>query len=99
MKRALRWLLAVILVVVLALAAGTFIPRPLWPIERPPLAETRRVLLLSNPIHTDIAIPLDEDTRATYAFLAESGVRVADPAAQWLVIGWGGRAFYLETPT
>ncbi len=22
-----------------------------------------------------------------------------DPAAEWLVVGWGGRSFYLETPT
>lgn len=24
---------------------------------------------------------------------------IRDPAARWLVLGWGGRAFYLETPT
>jgi len=98
MKNALRRLFAVILVVVLAVAAGTFIPRPFFAQERS-AAERRRVLVLSNPIHTDIAIPLDEDTRAAYAFLNQSGVPVSDPAAQWLVIGWGGRSFYLETPT
>jgi uncharacterized protein (TIGR02117 family) len=56
-------------------------------------------LVLSNPIHTDIAIPLAEDTRTAYSFLERAGIPVGDPAAQWLVIGWGGRAFYLETPT
>ncbi|WP_117191686.1 TIGR02117 family protein [Rhizobium terrae] len=99
MKKALRRLLILILIIVLAVMAGTFIPRPFLVPERSPTAETRRILVLSNPIHTDIAIPLNEDTRMVYAFLAEAGVPVADPAAQWLILGWGGRAFYLETPT
>lgn len=99
MWKVLRGLFAVVLFIVLAVAAGTFIPRPFVASERPAAEETRRILVLSNPIHTDIAIPLDKNTRAAYGFLEQSGIPVADPAAQWLVIGWGGRAFYLETPT
>ena len=100
MKRFIRWLLAVVFAVILAVAIGTFVPRPLFAPEHSVVgADTRRILVLSNPIHTDIAIPLDEETRAAYAFLGASGIPVADPRAQWLVIGWGGRAFYLETPT
>jgi uncharacterized protein (TIGR02117 family) len=100
MKFALRGLLAAIVAIVLAVAAGTFIPRPLSTPDRPAgVADTRRILVLSNPIHTDIAIPLDAETREAYAFLAPSGIPIADPAAEWLLIGWGGRSFYLETPT
>lgn len=100
MKAVLRIVLAVVAVIGLAIAAGTFIPRPLFaPEVSEANLETRRILVLSNPIHTDIAIPLDEETRAAYAFLGASGVPVGDPAAEWLVIGWGGRSFYLETPT
>jgi uncharacterized protein (TIGR02117 family) len=91
--------LAVILAVLLIAAAGTVIPRPLFAQRQEQAAETRRILVLSNPIHTDIAIPLADDTRAVFAFLAPFGVPVAEPAAEWLIIGWGGRAFYLETPT
>ncbi len=100
MTSALRIMLAVVAFVLLAVAAGSLIPRPLFgPEPSDARVETRRILVLSNPIHTDIAIPLDDETRAAYAFLAASGIPVTDPAAEWLVIGWGGRAFYLETPT
>jgi uncharacterized protein (TIGR02117 family) len=100
MTRVLRRLLAVMLVIVGAVAAGALIPLPLWSQETEHNGgETRRILVLSNPIHTDIAIPLDAETRAAFAFLERSGVPVAEPGAKWMIIGWGGRAFYLETPT
>lgn len=60
---------------------------------------TRRILVVSNPIHTDIAIRLDAQIRAALPFLAETGLPVDHPNARWLLIGWGGRAFYLETPS
>ncbi len=95
-----RSLLTVIALVVIGLAAGTFIPRPLFSTEPPaPAAGMQRILVLSNPIHTDIVIPLDDEMRTAYAFLGAAGIPVNDPAAEWLVIGWGGRSFYLETPT
>jgi uncharacterized protein (TIGR02117 family) len=89
-----------ILIVLAAVAGGTLIPRPLiaGTVARTE-GEARRILVLSNPIHTDIAIPLNEETRTQFAFLSASGVPVAAPGAEWLIIGWGGRAFYLETPT
>jgi uncharacterized protein (TIGR02117 family) len=58
-----------------------------------------RILVLSGPIHTDIAIPLDDEVRARFAFAEGAGVPLRHPAAEWLIFGWGGRAFYLETPT
>lgn len=60
---------------------------------------TQRILIVSNPIHTDIAIRLDAQSRAALPFLAETGLPVDRPDARWLLIGWGGRAFYLETPS
>jgi uncharacterized protein (TIGR02117 family) len=99
MNKLAQRVLAVILAALLIPAAGTFIPRPLFATHQEQVAEPRRILVLSNPIHTDIAIPLTEDTRATFGFLAPSGVPVAEPGAEWLIVGWGGRAFYLETPT
>ncbi|WP_455273347.1 TIGR02117 family protein [Rhizobium herbae] len=100
MRRALRWLAAVVLAAGLAVVAGTFVPRPLWPAAKADTVtgETHRILVLANPIHTDIAIPIDAETLARFPFLAEIGMPVTHPNARWLVFGWGGRAFYIETP-
>lgn len=99
MRRILQAALAVIAIIILAAAIGTLLPRPLFGSKNVTSGDTRRILVLSNPIHTDIAIPLNDETRSAYAFLGASGIAIADPRVEWLVIGWGGRSFYLETPT
>ena len=100
-KRSLRWLPRIAAVLALLVIAGMLVPRPLWQWEDKTVSDrgARRILVLSNPIHTDIAIPLDAETRARFAFLEANGMPLAHPDARWLVFGWGGRAFYLETPT
>ena len=60
---------------------------------------SRSILLLENPIHTDIAIPIDADVRRQFAFVEKDHAPIGHPEAHWLIIGWGGRAFYTETPT
>ncbi|WP_187970456.1 TIGR02117 family protein [Aquibium microcysteis] len=102
MRRLLRRGLRVLAVAIVAVAAGVLVPRPMLP--APQAAGTgegprRTVLLLSNPIHTDIALPADPDIRARFAALAADGLPIGDPAVRWLVVGWGGRSFYVETPT
>ena len=100
MRTVIRWLLRIVFLLVLSAACGTFIPRPLIaPVEASSAAVTHRILLLSSSIHTDIAIPLDAETRAAFSFLDDTGFPLGHPNAEWLIIGWGGRAFYLETPT
>ncbi|MBX5137831.1 TIGR02117 family protein [Rhizobium lentis] len=100
MLRGMRWLLRIVLLLATLAAGGTFIPRPLIaPVKASPAEAIHRILLLSGSIHTDIAIPLDEETRAAFSFLDEPDFPLGHPNAEWLVIGWGGRAFYLETPT
>lgn len=100
-RRPVRWLLVVLAVVALLALAGTFVPRPLWSgIEAGVASEGRhRILVLSNPIHTDIAIALDSETRSRFSVLEDSGMPLGHPNARWIVFGWGGRAFYIETPT
>ena len=98
-KRILLVLLLLIGVPALAVLLGAVIPHPV--VFEPP-GDTplpRRILLVSNPIHTDIAISLDAQSRAALPFLAETGLPADHPDARWLLIGWGGRAFYLETPS
>ncbi|PYB73243.1 TIGR02117 family protein [Rhizobium wuzhouense] len=99
MRRVLRVLSAGLLLVLFALGLGTFVPRPLVAPSLAASTETREILLLSNPIHTDIALPLDDEVRAAFADLMPSGLPIGMPGADYLVFGWGGRSFYLETPT
>lgn len=84
MKTLFRRLLVAVLLVVFAVAAGTFVPRPLFVPSRAAEIGQRRILVLSNPIHTDIAIPLSADTRGAFGFLGHSGVPVSDPGRN----GW-----------
>ncbi len=101
LKLAARWLTRAIALLLFLAAAGTFVPRPLLVAANasPDTTSSQRIFLLSGPIHTDIAIPLDDRLRASFSFLEDAGIPVSDPAAQWLIFGWGGRSFYLETPT
>lgn len=57
-----------------------------------------KVYLLTTLLHADFAIAADERTRARFAFLAEAGFPIGDPALKFLVFGWGSRAFYTQTP-
>ena len=97
----MRWLkrIAFTLITLAAIvAAGTLLPKPLFE-QHQDEPRTRRILLLSNPIHTDIAVPIDAELLQQFGFLAADGLPVDLANAQYLVFGWGGRAFYLETPT
>ena len=73
-------------------------PRPLLDRAIGSEPPTRRILVLSSPIHTDIAVPIDARTLADFAFLRDAGLPVDHPDARWILFGWGGRAFYLQTP-
>lgn len=99
MRGFLRAISAGFLLILFALGLGTFVPRPLVAPSLAASTETREILLLSNPIHTDIALPLDDEVRAAFADLIPSGLPIGMPGADYLVFGWGGRSFYIETPT
>ncbi|SMC39630.1 TIGR02117 family protein [Rhizobium sp. RU36D] len=98
-RRFARWMLGILAAAAIAAVVGTFTPRPFLAPADARSDYSYTIAVLSGAIHTDIAIPLDEVTRADFAFLAADGIPVDDPAIQWLVIGWGGREFYLNTPT
>lgn len=99
MKRAFRALAWTLASISGALLLGTFVPRPLWPDATATGVQEHRILVLSNPIHTDIAIPIDDATRTRFGFVRGAGVPIDAPGARYLVVGWGGRDFYLNTPT
>jgi uncharacterized protein (TIGR02117 family) len=58
-----------------------------------------QVGLLAGPIHYDVLVPLTPEVRGRFAFAVEGGVPVDDPAAEWLILGHGGRAFYTTVGT
>lgn len=98
-------LVGAVLVLVIAMGLGVLVPRP-FPSGSAAVAgspgaplETRRILVLSNPIHTDIALPADPDVLKAFGFVADSGLELDYPGVYWIVFGWGSRAFYIETPT
>ncbi len=98
MRRVLRWISGGVLLIVLLLVLGTVVPRPFFADDANG-AKDREILLLSNPIHTDIALRVDDDLRLAFAELQEGGIAVNHPVAATLVFGWGGRSFYIQTPT
>jgi uncharacterized protein (TIGR02117 family) len=93
-RRVVQGMAAVAVIAVL----GTIVPRPLAAPDDAG-ARTRRILVVTNPIHSDIILPLDADIRAAFADLGDAGLPVRHENARWLAVGWGSRAFYVETPT
>ncbi|PWK75532.1 TIGR02117 family protein [Aminobacter sp. AP02] len=98
MRRTFRILGFLVLFVFVAIALGTLVPRPLF--GGPPAeAMPRHILVFTNPIHTDIAVPLDASVLEKFGFLLDAGIEADLPAARYLVFGWGSKAFYIGTPT
>lgn len=98
--RLAKWLGGLSAALLVSLSLGTFVPRPLNPRAEASLGgETAEILLLANPIHTDIALPVDDEVRAAFADLVPGGLPLDMPGVDYLIIGWGGRSFYIETPT
>lgn len=83
---------------------GIVVPRPVSLFADQSAAQggaggLRKVLVLSNPIHTDIALPADPDVLEAFSFVGDAGLDLDHPGVFWVVFGWGSRSFYIETPT
>lgn len=98
MRRCIRFAALAILLVAAAVALGTLVPRPLFVAPRGNAPKAHRILVLSNPIHTDIAVAIDDDIIERFGFLQQQGLPIDAPNARYLAFGWGGREFYIETP-
>jgi uncharacterized protein (TIGR02117 family) len=73
----------------LALMAGTLLPWPLMHQEETG-GKTGEILVISNPIHTDIAIAATPESLKTFGFLKKSGLPLDAPGLRWIIFGWGG---------
>ncbi len=99
MARAFRFTAWTLGAIVILLALGTLAPRPIWPREEPAGEPSHRILVLNNAIHTDIALPIDAALLSQFGFLQRAGLPIDAPGARYVIVGWGGRDFYLNTPT
>lgn len=94
----MRWLrrigLASLLMLFGYLVAGTLGGVVPGRVAALPQGDDQRILLVPEPIHTDILLPLTPDLRAQFGFARGAGVPVDHPMAEWLAVGWGARAFY-----
>ena len=66
MKRLLRGAGIIVGLFVVAVALGALVPRPLFGLEIDDAPKSRRILVLSNPIHTDIAVPVNDACLADF---------------------------------
>jgi uncharacterized protein (TIGR02117 family) len=97
--KAAKALSIVLLLIAASCLIGISVPRPiLGPAPASAIDGAGRVLVLSNAIHTDVAIAVTGDVRARFAFLRDAGLDIDNPNLRYLVFGWGGRSFYTQTP-
>lgn len=99
----MRWCAGGLAGLAALLLAGMIVP--VWPVasesgEPGEAGEAQhRILLVASAIHTDIALPATPEMRRSFGFLAEAGLPIGRTDVAHIVVGWGGRSFYLETPT
>ncbi|WP_298964021.1 TIGR02117 family protein [uncultured Roseibium sp.] len=101
-RRAIGGLCLVCILLVILMGLGTLVPRPFFESIQTEAREPdkkRTILVLSNPIHTDIALPADPDVLEAFSFVSDTGLALDFQGVFWVVFGWGGRSFYVETPT
>lgn len=60
--------------------------------------ETVTIAVISNGVHTDIAVPVKNKISDWSAFLPVSDTKQADTSYRYLSFGWGDKGFYIETP-
>ena len=57
------------------------------------------IYLLTNGVHTDIALPVKNEHYDWSAQLKFEHTKSKDTTYQFVALGWGDKGFYLETPT
>lgn len=55
------------------------------------------IYLISNDIHTDIALPVKNEVFDWETFLNKEDFKIR--SSSWIEVGWGDRQFYFDMPT
>lgn len=93
------WLCAACGLIALALAAGALVPaNPGWTEPAPGSAGTVDIFVETNGVHTGLVLPVFAQRVNWYDDFPITDANPALPATH-VLIGWGSRDFYLETPT
>ncbi|QFT91303.1 hypothetical protein FIU86_00485 [Roseovarius sp. THAF9] len=87
-------ILALICLYLVSAVAGALVPGPLSPNPSADGGPPIEIRMVAGPIHYDLLLPLTPRTQARFFHLEKAGLLLSDPKAEWLVIGWGSRAFY-----
>jgi uncharacterized protein (TIGR02117 family) len=65
---------------------------------KPAPKEDVPIYLLSNGVHTDLVLPIKNQYKDWSTHVKYTNINSADTTFEYLAIGWGDKAFYLETP-
>jgi uncharacterized protein (TIGR02117 family) len=66
--------------------------------QPPPEGEGVEIFLVSNPVHSDIVLPIRSETVDWYQTFPPESFAGDTRFATHIAIGWGDRGFYIETP-
>ncbi|SMX43665.1 TIGR02117 family protein [Octadecabacter ascidiaceicola] len=97
LPRLIVWALSPVFLYFLLALVGAIVPALRDDVG--PQSDERSIILVQGPIHYDILLPLDDDTRATFSFLREASVPIDAFNGAWLSVGWGSEAFYTTAGT
>lgn len=64
-----------------------------------PAPDGVEIVIVSNPVHADIVVPMTNDTMDWRTFIDLSDFPEGATNASHLAFGWGDKGFFLDTPT
>ncbi|RVU03109.1 TIGR02117 family protein [Mucilaginibacter limnophilus] len=95
LSRIVLWFIIIVVVYLLAALLLSVIPLK----AEPETGNDIDIFMLTNGVHTDIAVPI-RDRQINWADEIKFDYTAGkDTNARYVALGWGDRAFYLETPT
>lgn len=92
-----RFILSIIAFVILYLLAA-FILAHIPVNSNPEKSNDVTIYINSNGVHTDILVPIKNDTKDWTKDILFSHTKSKDSIMQYVAFGWGDKGFYLETP-
>lgn len=104
----IRRIIGLALFIAIIIGLGTIVPRPFFTQKMAlnsasqasqSMANSQDIFVISSDIHTDLVFRLTPQLADRFAFMAADGLNPAQSGAEYLIIGWGGRSFYLQTPS